>query len=61
MTQREAVWRRLQADYPDVVEVLTEVRRVFGKTPTPTIKLKGGVVWSPAIALREKRKGRSSK
>lgn len=49
------LWQRLQREQSEMVQILTEVRRVFGKTPTPTIVLDGKVVWSPAIALRGKR------
>lgn len=52
---RTTLWHHLQRQQPELVAVMTEVRRVFGRTPTPTIKLEGKVVWSPAIALREQR------
>lgn len=63
--KRAEIWKLLQSDYPDVAQVLTEVRRVFGKTslghlvklPTPTIKVKGETVYSPVLALRERRDG----
>lgn len=55
MSKRTELFERLRAEQPEMLEVLTEVRRVFGKTPTPTIRLGGEMVWSPALALRERR------
>ena len=52
-TKRQLVWERVQLEEPGMAAVMAEVRRVFGPGPTPTIRLGGAVVWSPALALRE--------
>ena len=52
---RAELWARLQDEQPEMVAVMAEVRRVFGRTPTPTIRLGGEKVWSPYIAVKVKQ------